>query len=78
MRIYLRMRGQGRGSGTILETNRSKVGARLEREGWQARHGGDHDVYKHPARRGRIIVPRHRTLSPGVARVIAKQAGWLE
>ena len=26
----------------------------------------------------RIVVPRHRTLSPGVARVIAKVAGWLE
>jgi len=26
---------------------------------------------------GRIIVPRHRSLSPGVARAIAKAAGWL-
>src|SRR5450756_3004744 len=50
--------------------------ARLERDGWVGRHGGDHDVYKHPARPGRIIVPRHRTLSPGVARAIAKVAGW--
>ena len=48
------------------------------REGWQVRHGGDHDVYKHPARPGRIILPRHRMLSPGVARVIAKQAGWFD
>jgi hypothetical protein len=39
---------------------------------------GDHDVYKHPARPGRIILPRHRMLSPGVARVIAKQAGWFD
>lgn len=76
MRIYLRM--PRRGSQSVVETNRSKVVARLEREGWQARHGGDHDVYKHPDRRGRIVVPRHRTLSPGVARVIAKQAGWLD
>lgn len=52
--------------------------ARLERDGWVSRHGGDHDVYKHPARPGRIIVPRHRTLSPGVARAIAKVAGWQE
>jgi predicted RNA binding protein YcfA (HicA-like mRNA interferase family) len=58
------------------ETNRSKVAARLEREGWQSRAGGAHDVYKHPARTGRIIVPRHRTLSTGVARAIAKAAGW--
>jgi mRNA interferase HicA len=58
------------------ETNRQKVIARLVREGWVERHGGEHDVFKHPARPGRIVVPRHRTLSPGVARVIAKQAGW--
>jgi predicted RNA binding protein YcfA (HicA-like mRNA interferase family) len=58
------------------ETNRTKVAARLKREGWVERHGGDHDVYKHPNRSGRIVVPRHRTLSPGVARVIARQAGW--
>jgi mRNA interferase HicA len=58
------------------ETNRSKVVARLERDGWLGRAGGAHDVYKHPERSGRIIVPRHRTLSPGVARAIAKAAGW--
>ena len=56
----------------------AKVAARLVREGWQARHGGDHDVYKHPTRPGRIILPRHHTLSPGVARAIAKQARWVE
>jgi predicted RNA binding protein YcfA (HicA-like mRNA interferase family) len=58
------------------ETSRSKVVARLMREGWIERHGGEHDVFKHPAKPGRIVVPRHRTLSAGVARVIAKQAGW--
>jgi predicted RNA binding protein YcfA (HicA-like mRNA interferase family) len=62
----------------ILETNRAKVAAKLERDGWIARHGGNHDVYKHPARSGRIVIPRHRVLSPGVARVVAKQAGWLD
>jgi len=59
-----------------LDTNRSTVVARLEREGWVVRHGGDHDVFKHPARPGRIVVPRHRFLSIGVARAIAKSAGW--
>ena len=59
------------------ETNRQKVVARLAREDWIERHGGEHDVFKHPTKSGRIVVPRHRTLSPGVARVIAKQAGWL-
>jgi predicted RNA binding protein YcfA (HicA-like mRNA interferase family) len=68
MRIYLRMLG--------LETSRSKIVARLERDGWQGHAGGRHDVFKHPARPGRIIVPRHRTLSPGVARALARAAGW--
>jgi predicted RNA binding protein YcfA (HicA-like mRNA interferase family) len=61
-----------------IESNRGKVVARLAREGWIERHGGEHDVYTNPARPGRIIsVPRHRTLSIGVARKIAKEAGWL-
>ena len=59
------------------ETNRKKVVARLEREGWECRTVGGHDVYKLASRRGRIIVPRHKELSPGVARNIAKNAGWL-
>jgi predicted RNA binding protein YcfA (HicA-like mRNA interferase family) len=60
-----------------LETNRRKIVARLAREGWINRGGGEHDVYTHPGRRGvAIVVPRHRTLSPGVARAIAKLAGW--
>jgi predicted RNA binding protein YcfA (HicA-like mRNA interferase family) len=58
------------------ETDRRKIVARLVREGWQNRGGGEHDVYKHPDKPGRIIVPRHRTLSPGVARAVAKVAGW--
>jgi predicted RNA binding protein YcfA (HicA-like mRNA interferase family) len=45
--------------------------------GWESRPGGRHEVFKHPQRKGRIIVPRHRTLSPGVARAIAKAAGWM-
>jgi predicted RNA binding protein YcfA (HicA-like mRNA interferase family) len=61
-----------------LETNRSRVAARLEREGWVVRHGSNHDVYKHPSNPGRIVVARHRTLSVGVARVIARTAGWVD
>jgi predicted RNA binding protein YcfA (HicA-like mRNA interferase family) len=58
------------------ETNRNKVVSRLMREGWVlARHGAGHDVLRHPAK-GVIVVPRHRVLSPGVARAIAKTAGW--
>lgn len=60
-----------------METYRTRVVARLEHEGWVNRGGGNHDVYAHTARPGvRIVVPGHRTLSPGVARQIAKPAGW--
>jgi hypothetical protein len=31
-------------------------------------------IYKHPGKAGRIIVPPYRSLSPGVARAIAKAA----
>lgn len=58
-----------------LETDRAKIARRLETEGWVGQHGGSHDIFKH-ATRGRIVLPRHRTLSPGVARQIAKAAGW--
>jgi len=59
-----------------VETDRAKIVSRLMREGWElARHGRAHDVLRHVAK-GVVIVPRHRTLSPGVARSIAKTAGW--
>jgi mRNA interferase HicA len=61
----------------MIELNRVKIVQRLKLEGWVlARHGGQHDVYVHPSRVGVIVVPRHRTLSPGVARQIAGVAGW--
>lgn len=61
----------------IPETNTRKITQRLEREGWFRKEGGEHAIYKHPAVPGvRIVVPRHRELSPGVARAIAKLAGW--
>jgi predicted RNA binding protein YcfA (HicA-like mRNA interferase family) len=59
-----------------IETSRKKIVARLKREGWQETHGGSHDKFKHSGKPGRIIVPRHSTLSPGVAREIAAIAGW--
>jgi hypothetical protein len=55
------------------ETDRRKVVARLVRDGWQYRGGGEHDIYTRADRPGIIIaVLRHRTLSPGVARVRAE------
>lgn len=59
-----------------FETNARKIIARLTLDGWQGVEGGNHTIYKHPDKPGRIIVPRHREVSPGVARSIAKVAGW--
>ncbi|BCP51421.1 hypothetical protein K32_00380 [Kaistia sp. 32K] len=60
-----------------LELDRAKIIARLTREGWELyRHGADHDIYRHPAHPHPVILPRHRTLTPGVARNIAKLASW--
>jgi len=62
---------------SAIETSRTKIVRRLESEGWVLqRSRGGHDIYKHPTR-GAISVPRHRTLSPGVARSIAQAAGWI-
>jgi predicted RNA binding protein YcfA (HicA-like mRNA interferase family) len=58
------------------ETNRSKIVARLEAEGWKNEGGGVHDKFTKPGMAYPALVPRHRTLSPGVARSIAKAAGW--
>jgi len=60
------------------ETNTRKIVARLQREGWRKAHGGSHDKFENPAQPGlTLIVPRHREVSPGVARDIAKKAGWI-
>jgi mRNA interferase HicA len=61
-----------------VETNRAKILKRLEAEGWViARNGANHDVLRHGSKPGVIVLPRHRTLTPGVARSIAKAAGWI-
>ena len=57
------------------ETSTAKVIARLLREGWIDAGGTKHAKFRKdgfPA----IMVPRHRTLTPGVAGSIAKAAGW--
>ncbi|WP_419720797.1 type II toxin-antitoxin system HicA family toxin [Phenylobacterium aquaticum] len=58
------------------ETNRKSITDRLKAEGWTNEGGSKHDLYRHPAK-GVTIVPRHRELTPGVARSIGKAAGWL-
>lgn len=60
-----------------VETSTRKIIARLEWEGWFVEHGKEHDIFRNPALpQVRIVIPRHRELSPGVARDIAKKAGW--
>jgi predicted RNA binding protein YcfA (HicA-like mRNA interferase family) len=62
-----------------METNTKKVVARLEREGWINKGGGKHDKFGRPGEPEKpIFVPRHKELSPGVARGIARDAGWSE
>ena len=60
-----------------VETNRANIVSRLEGEGWIFEGGRNHDKYGHPTISGKIAVPRHRTLTTGVARDIAKKAGWI-
>jgi len=61
----------------VLETSTPRIVARLLREGWLQIAGGNHDKFSNEARPGvLIVVPRHRDVSAGVARDIAKKAGW--
>ena len=61
-----------------VETRYRWIVGRLEAEGWLAVSGAKHAQFKHPDRRGvLIVVPRHREISPGVARAIAKLAGGI-
>jgi len=69
------LRKPGLSLGKKVETRTLEITARLIREGWRNIGGGKHDVFKHPHRPGRIVVPRHREQSPVVARSIAKLAG---
>ena len=66
------------GSMPKFETNRWDIIARLEREGWVNRGGANHDVFQHPDRKTRVVVPRRREVKQGTARSIAAAAGWLK
>jgi len=59
------------------ETNTRKILARLEAEGWVNVGGSKQGKFQNPAFPGvKIMVPRHREQSPGVAKSIAESAGW--
>ena len=57
------------------ETNTGKIIARLLREGWQDVGGKKHAKFRKGGH-SPILVPRHKTVTPGVAKSIAKAAGW--
>ncbi len=60
-----------------VDTNRARIVSRLTREGWVLEGGAKHDKFAHAKRPGvKIMVPRHKSLTPGVARNIANAAGW--
>jgi len=62
----------------LVETNTRKIIARLLQDGWLDAGGTKHDKFEHPQRPDvMLIVPRHREQSPGVARSIARLAGWI-
>ncbi|RYE58543.1 MAG: type II toxin-antitoxin system HicA family toxin [Hyphomicrobiales bacterium] len=60
----------------MIQTNRAAIVKRLKQEGWANRGGSNHDVFTHPDFSRPAVVPRHRELSKGVARDIARAAGW--
>ena len=61
----------------MVETRTIDAKRRLLKDGWYLdRHGAYHDIYRHPTIMGIITLPRHKQLSAGVARSIAKKAGW--
>ena len=57
------------------ETNRTKVMAKLAKQGWTNVGGAKHDKFEREGSPA-VIVPRHKTLSDGVAKSIHKSAGW--
>ena len=61
------------------ETKTKNILRRLKTEGWQLVEGGSHTKLTHPDQPGVLItVPRHTEISTGVARSIAKAAGWTQ
>jgi len=61
-----------------IEASTRKIVARLRADGWVEVGGTKHAKFEHPDRPDvLIVVPRYKEQSPGVARSIAKLAGWV-
>ncbi len=57
-----------------LETNKSKITRRLKSEGWKLSGGTKHEKYIKNS--NSILISRQNILSIGVARKVARAAGW--
>lgn len=57
-----------------IETSTARIIARLRREGWEEVGGTKHTKFRKEGA-ATIMVPRHRTVTEGVARSIARAAG---
>ena len=63
----------------VMETKTDRIRRKLEKDGWHlARDGSGHDISRPLSLKGIITLPRYKTVSLGVARSIAKKAGWPE
>jgi predicted RNA binding protein YcfA (HicA-like mRNA interferase family) len=61
-----------------IETETRKIIARLRRDGWVDIGGSKHDKFEHVDRPDVLmVIPRHKQQSLGVARSIARLAGWV-
>ena len=59
------------------ELSRAKIVTRLIADGWNSEGGAKHEKFANPRFPGiKIMVPRHKTLTAGVARNIAMAAKW--
>lgn len=74
---YVYAHGSGADPVPKVETNTKRIIARLVAEGWMVEGGSRHTKLGHPGRAEKIMVPRHRTVSEGVARQVARAAGWI-
>ena len=60
-----------------MQTSTCTIVARLRADAWTETPRGKHNKLEHPDRPGvLLVVPRHKEQSPGVARSIARLAGW--
>ena len=60
-----------------LDVDRKTIIKRLKREGWILRKGRHHAILTNRERPGVVIIVPATYVSVGVARHIAKAAGWI-